>query len=48
MEQWQEVCSQAGENITVEVLECNPKVPDTATDSSNPFWMAFSSALDEM
>lgn len=44
----QEICSKAGENITLEVLQDNQTVPETAVDSTNPFWTAFSSVLDEM
>uniref|UniRef100_A0A023F7B3 N-acyl-aliphatic-L-amino acid amidohydrolase n=2 Tax=Triatoma infestans TaxID=30076 RepID=A0A023F7B3_TRIIF len=44
----QDICWNAGENITMEVLNDNPTVPGTATDSSNPFWIAMSSVLDEM
>ncbi|KAK9500208.1 hypothetical protein O3M35_001510 [Rhynocoris fuscipes] len=42
------ICSNAGKDVTYEILEYNPKAPKTETDESNRFWMAIKEALDEM
>lgn len=43
--QW---CQEAGGDIELRYIIKNPKAAITATDASNPFWMAFKSAVDEL
>ncbi|EDW04843.1 GH11748 [Drosophila grimshawi] len=40
--------SEAGGGIELEFDQKHPYVPPTATDASNPFWLAFKSATDEL
>lgn len=39
---------EAGGDIDVNFIHKNPKAPITATDASNPYWIAFKSAVDEL
>ncbi|XP_063822557.1 aminoacylase-1-like [Ostrinia nubilalis] len=41
-------CSEAGDGVTFEFEQKNPNVECTKLDDTNPFWMAFKSAADEM
>jgi len=41
-------CSEAGPGTYVEFEQKEPKVPVTKLDSSNPWWLAFRSACDDM
>lgn len=41
-------CEEAGGDIDIKFRHKNPKAPITATNDSNPFWMAFKSAIDEL
>jgi aminoacylase len=41
-------CSEAGPGTFVEFEQKEPKVPVTKLDSSNPWWLAFRSACDDM
>lgn len=41
-------CEQAGGNITIAYIARSPKEPLTKVDNSNPFWVAFKSAIDSM
>jgi aminoacylase len=41
-------CSEAGPGIYVEFEQKDPKVEVTKLDSSNPWWLAFKSACDDM
>ncbi|XP_068632984.1 aminoacylase-1-like [Battus philenor] len=43
--QW---CKEAGDGVTIEFEQKNPKVECTKTDNSNPYWVAFKRACDEM
>ncbi|KAH8419378.1 hypothetical protein KR222_010034 [Zaprionus bogoriensis] len=40
--------AEAGGGIELEFDQRHPYVPPTATDDSNPFWLAFKSATDEL
>ncbi|EDW03378.1 GH11206 [Drosophila grimshawi] len=40
--------AEAGGGIELEFDQKHPYVPPTATDASNPFWLAFKSATDEL
>ncbi|XP_023172478.1 aminoacylase-1 [Drosophila hydei] len=46
--QLQEWMEQAGGGIELEFDQKHPYVPATAIDDSNPFWLAFKSATDEL
>lgn len=39
---------EAGGGIELEFDQRHPYVPPTATDESNPFWLAFKQATDEL
>lgn len=39
---------EAGGGIELKYINKNPKAPITATDDSNPYWVAFKSATDEL
>lgn len=41
-------CDQAGGNITIEYIARAPREPLTKVDNSNPYWVAFKSAVDSM
>jgi len=41
-------CKEAGEGVTIEFEQKNPKVGQTRLDESNIYWMAFKKAADEM
>ncbi|GBP20440.1 Aminoacylase-1 [Eumeta japonica] len=41
-------CAEAGEGVTYEFEQKNPKVECTKIDASNPYWTAFKSALDSL
>ncbi|KAH8330623.1 hypothetical protein KR067_005856 [Drosophila pandora] len=41
-------CEEAGGDIELTYEQKQPRVPPTAIDSSNPFWMAFKEATDEL
>ncbi|XP_026500882.2 aminoacylase-1-like [Vanessa tameamea] len=43
--QW---CKEAGEGVSYEFEQKNPNVECTKTDDSNPYWVAFKSACDQM
>lgn len=44
LKQW---CQEAGGNITINYVARGVKEKMTKVDDSNPFWVAFKSALDE-
>lgn len=41
-------CEEAGGNITIKYLARGLKEKMTIVDSSNPYWVAFKSAVDEL
>lgn len=43
-----EWCEEAGGDITLEHLLREPTAPVSKTDESNPFWLAFKAATDEL
>lgn len=43
-----EWCEEAGGGVSIEYETKRPYVEPTKTDDSNPFWMAFKSAIDEL
>lgn len=43
--QW---CKEAGEGVSIEFEQRNPCVPCTKLDASNPYWVAFKGAADEL
>ncbi|KAJ6649052.1 Aminoacylase-1 [Pseudolycoriella hygida] len=45
IERW---CEEAGGNIKIIYQSKDPKSPVTATDDTNPFWIAFKNATDEL
>lgn len=45
IKQW---CKEAGEGVTYEFEQRNDKVESTKLDASNPYWVAFKAAADEM
>lgn len=45
LERW---CQEAGGDIEMRYIAKNPKAPPTAINESNPYWIAFKSAIDEM
>ncbi|CAK1601217.1 unnamed protein product [Parnassius mnemosyne] len=45
IKQW---CKEAGDGVTFEFEQKNPNVECTKTDNSNPYWVAFKGACDEM
>lgn len=40
-------CEEAGGNITIKYLSKDEKQQMTVVDDSNPFWVAFKSAVDD-
>lgn len=48
MEQIKQWCDEAGGNVTINQLSEQAKPPITKTDASNPFWIAFKNAADEL
>jgi len=47
-EQIMEWCEEAGGDITLKHLLREPTAPVSRTDESNPFWLAFKAATDEL
>uniref|UniRef100_A0A1I8NET2 N-acyl-aliphatic-L-amino acid amidohydrolase n=1 Tax=Musca domestica TaxID=7370 RepID=A0A1I8NET2_MUSDO len=47
-EQLHKWCEEAGGDINLTYDQKRPRVPPTATDDSNPFWVAFKAAADEL
>lgn len=45
IKQW---CDEAGGDIEIIYDSKDPKTPLTAIDNTNPFWIAFKSATDEL
>lgn len=43
--QW---CKEAGDGVTFDFEQKNPNVECTKTDATNPFWVAFKSAADDL
>lgn len=41
-------CEEAGGGITIEYEQKQPKVAPTKTDDSNPYYVAFKNAVDEL
>lgn len=41
-------CREAGKDIWIEYEQKQPLIPVTKLDSSNPFWVAFKSACDNL
>ncbi|XP_055303614.1 aminoacylase-1-like [Sitodiplosis mosellana] len=41
-------CEEAGGNIELNYIHKNPQAPVTAIDDSNPYWLAFKKAIDEL
>ncbi|KAL0880830.1 hypothetical protein ABMA27_002014 [Loxostege sticticalis] len=41
-------CKEAGEGVTYEFEQKNPNVECTKLDATNPYWIAFKTATDEM
>ncbi|KAJ2949818.1 hypothetical protein O0L34_g11133 [Tuta absoluta] len=41
-------CKEAGEGVTTEFEQKNPKVECTKTDNTNPYWVAFKKAVDDL
>lgn len=46
--QIQKWCKEAGDGVTFEFEQKNPYVEVTKLDASNPFWLAFKAAADEL
>ncbi|XP_017057636.1 aminoacylase-1 [Drosophila ficusphila] len=44
----QKWCNEVGGGIEITYEQKQPKVPPTAIDNSNPFWLAFKKATDEL
>ncbi|XP_058978503.1 aminoacylase-1B-like [Musca domestica] len=47
-EQLHKWCEEAGGDINLTYDQKRPRVPPTSTDDSNPFWVAFKAAADEL
>lgn len=45
LRQW---CKEAGGDIEMNYIQKNPKAPLTAINDSNPFWIVFKRAIDEL
>ncbi|XP_026315324.1 aminoacylase-1-like isoform X2 [Hyposmocoma kahamanoa] len=45
IKQW---CKEAGDGVTYEFEQFNEKVECTKTDNTNPYWVAFKSAVDNL
>lgn len=45
IERW---CEEAGGNIKINYQSRDAKAPVTPTDDTNPFWIAFKNATDEL
>lgn len=45
MNRW---CDEAGGNIEIFYEQKDPFIAPTPIDDSNPFWLAFKSAVDEL
>lgn len=43
-----EWCEEAGGDITLKHLLREPTAPVSKTDDSNPFWLPFKAAIDEL
>ncbi|XP_025162119.1 aminoacylase-1A [Harpegnathos saltator] len=41
-------CKEAGTGVTYKFCKKNPKIEGTKVDDTNPFWMAFKKAADEL
>lgn len=41
-------CEEAGGGIEIEFEQKQPKVPATKTDSTNPYYVAFKKAVDDL
>lgn len=41
-------CDESGEGIEYTFEQKQPKVPPTKTDKTNPYWIAFKEAVDEL
>ncbi|XP_078043647.1 aminoacylase-1 [Augochlora pura] len=41
-------CKEAGEGVTYSFEQKNSKVPNTKLDNSNPYWLAFKKACDDL
>lgn len=41
-------CEEAGSDVTYSFEQKNPKVENTKLDDSNPFWIAFKKACDDL
>lgn len=41
-------CDESGEGIEYTFEQKQPKVPPTKTDKSNPYWIAFKEAVDQL
>lgn len=52
LKKWEETikrwCSDAGQGVRVEYEQKQPQVPATKLDNTNPFWIAFKEATDEL
>jgi aminoacylase len=41
-------CEQSGEGITYDFIQKMPKVRPTIVDKTNPYWVAFKAAIDDL
>ncbi|XP_018568185.1 aminoacylase-1 isoform X1 [Anoplophora glabripennis] len=52
IKKWEETinrwCSDAGQGVRIEYEQKQPQVPATKLDNTNPFWIAFKEASDEL
>lgn len=52
IQKWEETihnwCAEAGSDIYITYSQKQPQVPVTKLDDSNPYWIAFKAATDEL
>lgn len=41
-------CKEAGDDVTIEFEQKNPKIESTKLDESNPYWIAFKKTTDKL
>lgn len=41
-------CAEAGSDVTYSFEQKNPKIENTKLDDSNPYWVAFKTACDDL
>lgn len=52
LKKWEETvnkwCREAGQGVYIEFEQKDTRIPPTKIDNSNPFWVAFKEATDEL